>query len=394
MTPSTVACGRVALGAACCPRAPRPRSCGVPARPARPLARTSPSPRSSATSLPFTLLAWGEEQITSALTAVLNASTPLFTALARGAVYSATGCGGCRSAGLVVGLVGVGGGRRASARATSPTRRWPARWPRSAPAPATASPSSTCAGTCIDIPPLVAADRSAPRRHHRCCAPFALVTSRHRRASTLDADPRLARSCCSAWSAPASPTSSTTGSSPSWARPRRRWSPTSSRVVAVVVGRRRARRAVRAGGVLAGGSPLIVGGVAAVRRSRGSAGRSGSRRSAEPAGAATQRWMAPTPGGSTTATGTSTASGTRRRPRRGPRCGWRWAASRRLAAPAEPARCGSCAPGERPAARTARRPHPRGRHRPAGRRGRSRPTCPSATTTSRRSTAARAPGSS
>jgi drug/metabolite transporter (DMT)-like permease len=31
--------------------------------------------------LPFTLLAWGEERITSALAAVLNASTPLFTAL-------------------------------------------------------------------------------------------------------------------------------------------------------------------------------------------------------------------------------------------------------------------------------------------------------------------------
>ncbi|HEY3143338.1 MAG TPA: DMT family transporter [Acidimicrobiales bacterium] len=31
--------------------------------------------------VPFTLLAWGEQRITSALTAVLNASTPLFTAL-------------------------------------------------------------------------------------------------------------------------------------------------------------------------------------------------------------------------------------------------------------------------------------------------------------------------
>ena len=38
----------------------------------------------SATSLPFTLLAWGEQHITSALTAVLNASTPLFTAAVRG----------------------------------------------------------------------------------------------------------------------------------------------------------------------------------------------------------------------------------------------------------------------------------------------------------------------
>src|SRR2546423_1918151 len=31
--------------------------------------------------IPFILLAWGEERITSALTAVLNASTPLFTGI-------------------------------------------------------------------------------------------------------------------------------------------------------------------------------------------------------------------------------------------------------------------------------------------------------------------------
>lgn len=38
--------------------------------------------------VPFTLLAWGEERITSALTAVLNASTPLFAALVAAAALN------------------------------------------------------------------------------------------------------------------------------------------------------------------------------------------------------------------------------------------------------------------------------------------------------------------
>lgn len=56
--------------------------------------------------LPFTLLAWGEERVTSALTAVLNASTPLFTALA-GAVLLGERLRRPQLAGLGVGLVGV-----------------------------------------------------------------------------------------------------------------------------------------------------------------------------------------------------------------------------------------------------------------------------------------------
>jgi drug/metabolite transporter (DMT)-like permease len=56
--------------------------------------------------VPFTLLAWGEQHITSALTAVLNASTPLFTAL-----FAAIGLGErlrpVQIAGLGLGIVGV-----------------------------------------------------------------------------------------------------------------------------------------------------------------------------------------------------------------------------------------------------------------------------------------------
>jgi drug/metabolite transporter (DMT)-like permease len=56
--------------------------------------------------VPFTLLAWGEQHISSALTAVLNASTPLFTA-----VFAAIGLHErlrpVQIAGLVVGIVGV-----------------------------------------------------------------------------------------------------------------------------------------------------------------------------------------------------------------------------------------------------------------------------------------------
>ena len=57
--------------------------------------------------LPFTMLAWGEERVSSALTAVLNASTPLFTALI--AVYLLRErLKPSQIAGLLIGMVGVG----------------------------------------------------------------------------------------------------------------------------------------------------------------------------------------------------------------------------------------------------------------------------------------------
>jgi drug/metabolite transporter (DMT)-like permease len=56
--------------------------------------------------IPFTLLAWGEERITSALTAVLNASTPLFTAIVA-AVYLKDRLRPVQIGGLLLGFVGV-----------------------------------------------------------------------------------------------------------------------------------------------------------------------------------------------------------------------------------------------------------------------------------------------
>lgn len=65
--------------------------------------------------VPFTLLAWGEERITSALTAVLNASTPLFAALLA-AVMLGERLGRAQIVGVLLGFTGVGvaAGARAS----------------------------------------------------------------------------------------------------------------------------------------------------------------------------------------------------------------------------------------------------------------------------------------
>ncbi len=79
MSPPTVACARVGLGAVTLHAVLRFQG--------RPLPRDRATWRDFTivavigSALPFTMLAWGEERITSALTAVLNASTPLFTAL-------------------------------------------------------------------------------------------------------------------------------------------------------------------------------------------------------------------------------------------------------------------------------------------------------------------------
>jgi drug/metabolite transporter (DMT)-like permease len=56
--------------------------------------------------IPFTLLAFGEERISSGLTAVLNASTPMFTAIAA-AVYLHERLRPVQVAGLAIGFVGV-----------------------------------------------------------------------------------------------------------------------------------------------------------------------------------------------------------------------------------------------------------------------------------------------
>jgi drug/metabolite transporter (DMT)-like permease len=104
MTPTTVAGLRIALGAGVLLVACRRRGLPVP--------RDADSLRHFlvvalvGSALPFTMLAWGEERIASNLTAVLNASTPLFAA-AFGAVVLRERLRPTAVVGLVVGLTGV-----------------------------------------------------------------------------------------------------------------------------------------------------------------------------------------------------------------------------------------------------------------------------------------------
>jgi drug/metabolite transporter (DMT)-like permease len=79
MTPTAVAGARISLGAIVMFGILRARGTRLPRD--RTLWRHFAVMGLVYSSIPFTLLAWGEQHITSALTAVLNASTPLFAAL-------------------------------------------------------------------------------------------------------------------------------------------------------------------------------------------------------------------------------------------------------------------------------------------------------------------------
>ena len=105
-TPFTVAAARMALG--CLALVVIGRLAGI-----GPLPRDAAYWRAVAfagivgTALPFTLLAWGEERISSALTAVAQATTALFTALFA-ALLLGERLRRMQLAGLAVGMVGVG----------------------------------------------------------------------------------------------------------------------------------------------------------------------------------------------------------------------------------------------------------------------------------------------
>jgi len=77
--PAALAWGRVALGAALLALVLRIQGVAVPRDRATWIHFVVTGLTASA--LPFTLLAWGEERITSALASVLNATTPMFTAM-------------------------------------------------------------------------------------------------------------------------------------------------------------------------------------------------------------------------------------------------------------------------------------------------------------------------
>ncbi len=57
--------------------------------------------------VPFTLITWAEQHVTSALAAVLSATTPLFTLLVSALVFRHDRLSGARLAGLTVGFAGV-----------------------------------------------------------------------------------------------------------------------------------------------------------------------------------------------------------------------------------------------------------------------------------------------
>jgi drug/metabolite transporter (DMT)-like permease len=104
MTPSTVAAGRIGLGAAVLLAVVRRRRLELPQGWA--WWRHFVVVALAGSAIPFTLLAWGEQHVSSALTAVLNASTPLFAAVF---AFFLVGDRLTRAqvAGLAVGFVGV-----------------------------------------------------------------------------------------------------------------------------------------------------------------------------------------------------------------------------------------------------------------------------------------------
>ena len=104
LTPTTVAWARIALGAAVLYAVLHGQRRRVPVD--RVSLRHYAVATLAGNIVPFTLLAWGEQHITSALTAVLNASTPLFTALFA-AIALSERLRPVQVAGLALGIVGV-----------------------------------------------------------------------------------------------------------------------------------------------------------------------------------------------------------------------------------------------------------------------------------------------
>src|SRR3954449_11007504 len=105
MSPPTVACARVGLGAIVLVAVLRAQRRPMPD--VRRMWRQFVVAALFANVIPFTLLAWGEERITSALTSVLNASTPLFTAVIA-ALFLKDRMRPVQIMGLLLGFVGVG----------------------------------------------------------------------------------------------------------------------------------------------------------------------------------------------------------------------------------------------------------------------------------------------
>lgn len=104
LTPSTVAWARITLGAMVLYVFVRRDHLKLPTD--RIMLRHFSIMAMIGTAIPFTLLAWGEQRISSALTSVLNASTPLFTALFAG-LAGQERFRRLQVGGLAVGIAGV-----------------------------------------------------------------------------------------------------------------------------------------------------------------------------------------------------------------------------------------------------------------------------------------------
>ncbi len=105
MTPSTVAAARMALGLAVLAVVLRVR--GLHLSTEASVWRHFTFMALVGSAVPFTLLAWAEQHVSSALTSVLNASTPLFAAVIV-AAFLGERLGRVQVAGLLLGFVGVG----------------------------------------------------------------------------------------------------------------------------------------------------------------------------------------------------------------------------------------------------------------------------------------------
>ncbi len=105
MPPAAVTFARVALGMTVLLVILRARGLGLPS--GREAWRHFVVVGLFGSTIPFTLLAWGEQHISSALTAVLNAATPLFAAVLV-AVFLGQRLRRSQHVGLLLGFVGVG----------------------------------------------------------------------------------------------------------------------------------------------------------------------------------------------------------------------------------------------------------------------------------------------
>ena len=121
MTPATVAAVRVGLGALVLLGVVRGRRLALPA--GWGWWRHYLVVAVAGSAVPFTLLAWGEQHVSSALTAVLNASTPLFAAVLASLLLRDR-LRPLQLAGLVLGFVGVAVAAGLAGRDLAASSRW------------------------------------------------------------------------------------------------------------------------------------------------------------------------------------------------------------------------------------------------------------------------------